>query len=108
MLQAEQIFNQIAEDLWCNRLFLPWTLQARILLDPTNTCFTNGMEVGSSTAKKCAGAFLRWKKWAVNRQGVKPIPAKPIFVALYLKERLAQVLQSRKQLMLYHGLTRCQ
>ena len=37
-----------------------------------------------ATVKKYAGAFLRWKKWAVNRQGVKPIPAKPIFVALYL------------------------
>ena len=37
-----------------------------------------------ATAKKYAGAFLRWKKWTVNRQGVKPISTKPIFVALYL------------------------
>ena len=33
-----------------------------------------------ATAKKYAGAFLRWKKWAV-----KPIPAKSIFVAILLE-----------------------
>jgi len=37
-----------------------------------------------TTATKYAGAFRRWKKWAVNRRGIELFPAKPLFVALYL------------------------
>ena len=37
-----------------------------------------------STAKKYAGAFCRWKKWAATKPQVVPFPAKSIYVALYL------------------------
>jgi len=35
-----------------------------------------------TTATKYAGAFLRWKKWAINRRGIELFPAKPLSVAL--------------------------
>ena len=37
-----------------------------------------------STAKKYAGAFCRWKKWAATKPQVTPFPAKPVHVGLYL------------------------
>ena len=37
-----------------------------------------------STAKKYAGAFCRWRKWAATKPGVVPFPAKPIHVGLCL------------------------
>ena len=37
-----------------------------------------------STTKKYCGAFLRWKKWALDKHEVQVFPAKPIHVALYL------------------------
>ena len=37
-----------------------------------------------STAKKYAGAFCRWRKWAATKSEVNPFPAKPIHVGLYL------------------------
>ena len=37
-----------------------------------------------ATVRKYSGAFARWKRWASSRQGVPVLPAKPIYVALYL------------------------
>ena len=38
-----------------------------------------------STVKKYGGAFLRWKRWALNKQADIPtLPASPLHVALYL------------------------
>ena len=37
-----------------------------------------------STAKKYAGAFCRWRKWAATKPQVTPFPAKPMHVGLYL------------------------
>ena len=37
-----------------------------------------------ATAKKYAGAFSRWKKWAMTKPEVIVFPAKPIHIALYL------------------------
>ena len=37
-----------------------------------------------ATVKKYSGAFARWRRWASSRQGVSILPAKPIYVALYL------------------------
>ena len=37
-----------------------------------------------ATVKKHSGAFARWKRWASSHQGVSILPAKPIYVALYL------------------------
>lgn len=37
-----------------------------------------------ATCKKYAGAFNRWKKWAVTKSEVVAFPAKPLHVALYL------------------------
>ena len=37
-----------------------------------------------ATAKKYAGAFSRWKKWAVTKPEVIIFPAKPVHVAFYL------------------------
>ena len=37
-----------------------------------------------STAKKYAGAFCRWRKWAATKPEILPFPAKRIYVGLYL------------------------
>ena len=37
-----------------------------------------------ATVKKYSGAFARWKRWVEAKPGVKAVPAKPIYVALYL------------------------
>ena len=43
-----------------------------------------------ATIKKYGGAFGRWKRWATDHPKVLVLPAKPMYVALYLSY-LAQV-----------------
>lgn len=37
-----------------------------------------------TTAKKYAGAFCRWRKWASVKSEIVPFPARPVHIALYL------------------------
>ena len=46
--------------------------------------FTALQSRAPSTAKKYAGAFCRWRKWAATKSEIVPFPAKPIYVGLYL------------------------
>ena len=37
-----------------------------------------------STASKYSGAFARWKRWALTKQGIPVLPASPLHFCLYL------------------------